>query len=483
MTLTLGDAAHPTGDTSATLPSAHDTSNEFPPSQARTDEVVHRSGRKARMALIAALIVGVVGIVVVVLSGLVAAGNRTEDVASAHDHARGEGDDDVTHHGGYETQPATVAPPLPGVQPGARFDPRTAVANFDASVVAEVEDGALVFTESNGAGGGDRVDLPPGYELRALSATGTTAALVRHEIDEAGRVTRSDVLIADRSSTKADPDSNDPVTVTIHHLDGLVEPEAFATDGRSLFVIDHQAGSRPGTYRIRPLDLATGELQEMLGPTKEPLIEDMNGVGRRQVWGLNDSRLYTLYIRQTDHVHASGRSGTDGFVHILDLDEEWAFCLDLPSSFGKGDLSTTALAVGATRLAVLDLSAGVGGQLAYASIADRAVVDVLDLPLSFRRTVKAMLVAAAEQPGRPAGWQPTVHLAMHETVLAVGVGDALVWFDGSTLEPLVDDPDNAYRDRVELDGPLLGLTTMPGSGVLAWTGAGQGPEQLSPPRH
>ena len=477
MTLALDNAAVP-----AANPSAPDPLRGSPPSQTRTDEVVHRSGRTARMALIAALSVGLVGISVIGVSGVVEAGNRTEGVASTHGHADDEHDAEASHHGGYETQSAAVAPPLPGVQPVAPYDPQTSVANFDASVIAAVEDGALVFTESTGAGDGDRVDLPPGYELRALSAAGTKAALVHHDIDDAGRVTRSDVLIADRSSSNADPDSNDPVTVTIHHLDGFVEPEAFATDGRSLFVIDHQAGSEPGTYRIRPLNLVTGQLEEMLGPTKEPLIEDMNGVGRRQVWGLNDGRLYTLYLRQTEHVHASGRPGTDGFVHILDLDEEWAFCLDLPSSFGKGDLSTTALAAGATRLVVLDLSAGDGGQLAYASISDRAVTDLIDLPLSFRRTVRAMLVAAAEQPGRPAGWQPTVYLAMHGTAIAVGAGDALVWFDGSTLEPLVDDPDDAYRDRVELDGPLLGLTTLPGSGVLAWTVGGQGPEQLSPPR-
>ncbi|MDH4278405.1 MAG: hypothetical protein OEZ14_05205 [Acidimicrobiia bacterium] len=429
-----------------------------------TTDTVHRSGRGARIVL-----------AVLALAMAVAAVTATVDARrSNHDHVASESA--LTAHG--ETYSVAVEPPLPGRRPAGPFDPGASVANYDASVAATVADSALVFSEAGGPPNRLWADLPAGYELRALSTSGTKAALVHYDVDAAGRVVGSDILIAERPPAWP----VDPATVNIHHLDGLVEPEAFATDGRSLFVIDHQAGSEPGTYRVRPLDLETGQLEEMLGPDKQPLIEDMNGAGRRQVWGLGDGRLYTLYIRQTDHVHASGRPGTDGFVHILDLDEEWAFCLDLPPSFGKGDLATTALAVGSRTVAVLDLSAGEGGQLAYASTVDRAVTEVIDLPLSFRQTMKAMLVAAGEQPGRPPGWQPTVHLAMHGTSLAVGVGEALVWFDGATLEPLVDDLDQAYDERVELDGPLYGLTTLTGSGVLAWTIGGEGPEQLTPPR-
>ncbi len=436
-----------------------------------TGEVVRRPWRPGRTLLLL-----VVPIIVVGVAAFVGArplwsaddhDNATHDHAT-HDHA-------TQDHTAYETQSAAVEPPLPGVQPAGTFDPAISVSNYDASVTAAIVDDALVFTTLGGPINQHWTDLPPGFELRAISTDGTKAALVGHQTAGDGSVLSSDILIADRSTKDT--------TVTTHHFDGLVEPEAFATDGGSLFVIDHQAAVEPGGYRIRPLDLETGELAEMLGPTKVPLIEDMNGSGRRQTWGFDAGRLYTLYIRQTEHIHASGHPGSDGFVHILDLDEEWAFCLDLPSTFGKGDLNTTALAVGSTTLAVLDLTAGEAGQLAYASIEDRAVTDVIDLPLSFRQVMKAMLVDAAAQPGRPAGWQPTVHLAMAGTTVAVGVGETVAWFDGATLEPLAGDPDAAYRDRVELPGPLFGLTTVPGNGVLAWSVGGQGPTQLSvPPR-
>ena len=457
---------------------------------AMTTDRIQRGGRTGRAALILVLggfVAALGGIAVVVSADEVgtadpgAGDERTHGhVADGAEHAA----DHAAQHATYEAQSAAVEPPLPRVAPAGTFDPAVSITNQDASITVAVVEGWLVYTEPSGPINARWVEVPPGFEPRALSLDGRLAALVSHNVDGDGRVQSTDVAVARRPINPADAP-----TLTLHHLSGLIEPEAFSTDGGELFVIDHQAGSEPGTYRVRPLDVETGELKEMLGPTKEPLIEDMNGTGRRQIWGLNDSRLYTLYIRQTGHVHASGNPGSEGFIHILDLDEEWAFCLDLPSTFGKGDLTTTVMAVGAGRLAVLDLTAGEAGQLAYASTTDRTVTDVIDLPLSFRRTMKALLVSASEQSGRPAGWQPTVHLALDRTVgggtaLAVGVGDALAWFDGRTLEPLGADGDPAgegSEGHVDLAGPLFGLTSLPGRGVLAWTEGGQGPEQLSPP--
>jgi hypothetical protein len=92
-------------------------------------------------------------------------------------------------------------------------------------------------------------------------------------------------------------------------------------------------------------------------------------------------RLYTLYICQTIHVHAGGEGhahgaeGSDGSVHVLDLDEEWAFFLHLPSGFGTGELDETAIALDprGKELAILDLNAG---QLAWASTVDLAIMNV-----------------------------------------------------------------------------------------------------------
>ena len=159
------------------------------------------------------------------------------------------------------------------------------------------------------------------------------------------------------SSRQSTPSPTVTVELVAPLLDGVY---------RLLFVIDHQIAEVPGAYRIRPLNLETGLLETIVGPTKVPLQDDMNGIGRRQVWSPDGRRLYTLYIRQTHHHHADGADhahgapGTDGFVHVLDLDEEWAFCLDLPPSFGRGDLATTALAASpdGDTIAIADANAG-----------------------------------------------------------------------------------------------------------------------------
>jgi hypothetical protein len=291
-------------------------------------------------------------------------------------------------------------------------------------------------------------------ELRAVAADGTMAALLER-LDGASRVTVVDI------GAGAGPG------VRSFDLDGLVEPEAFATDGSLLYVIDHQAAAEPGAYRVRPLNLATGELETIVGPEKLPFTDDMNGIGRRQSWSPDGSRLYTLYIRQThrhddlavegaaDHPasgHAGSEAGTDGFVHVLDLDEEWAFCLSLPAALGTGDLASTPLAVspdGAT-IAVADARAG---QIAFASTGDLAVTRTVDLP--------------AIEP------DDDLHLALTASHVVLGWGREAHWFDRTTLEPLAGGPD-------ELGRRLIGFTSN-GATVLAWLEGGSEPASLRPP--
>jgi len=227
-------------------------------------------------------------------------------------------------------------------------------------------------------------------------------------------------------------------------------------------VIDHQISQTNGAYRVRPLNLESGRLETIVGPTKQPLIEDMNGSGRRQVWSPNGARLNTLYIRQTHHHHdsadgeaaqthhAHGEPGTDGFVHVLDLDEEWAHCLDLPEAFGGGDLSTTALAVSpdGLTLAVADASAG---QIAFASSVELAVTRVVPMP--------------------DVSIEDELHLGLTRDAVVLASGDTAHWFRLETMEPI--------GAPIELVGPLSGFTPAPDA-VLAWSASpGVSPSQLS----
>ncbi|MGH1489732.1 MAG: hypothetical protein ACRBK7_10110 [Acidimicrobiales bacterium] len=361
-------------------------------------------------------------------------------------------------------------PPLPRATPVAPLATTNTLADHDGSVVVTLADSSLRFSESKleepGVGLGEeslKLDVGPNAELRAVSADGSQAALFE-KLPDSSRIT-----VVDRS--------DDPAALSVYELPGLVEPEAFSTDGGRLFVIDHQVSGGPGAYRVRPFDLATGELQDILGPTKVPFDDDMNGVGRRQVWSPNGDRLYTLYIRQTHHHHGepqngepedselqSGESepaeshghpepGTDGFVHVLDLREEWAFCLDLPPAFGGGDLATTALAVSpdGETVAVADLSAG---SIAVASTVELAVTGTQPLP-----------EAALNLQTTNDGSSDELHLAMSgrstNPALFLASGTQGQWYDGLTLEGIGSQP-------AEFQQPVRGLTSLMNE-VLVWT--------------
>lgn len=169
-----------------------------------------------------------------------------------------------------------------------------------------------------------------------------------------------------------------------YDVSGNVEPEAFSTRGDRLFVIEHVPAEAPVRYRVASLNLASGELEPVLGPDKKPLDEEMQGIGRRQVFSPGGDVLYTLYTRQ-DSVSPHGHQG---FVHVLYLTDGFAVCIDLPHGFGEGEVGTADLAVDGTgdvlwvidthtnRAARLDTTAD--GPLGV------AVSEVVDLPALWR---------------------------------------------------------------------------------------------------
>lgn len=341
-----------------------------------------------------------------------------------------------------------AAPPLPIVAPAVSFDPSSSIANVDGSVLVDLAAGELVFRQGTTGEVVAKATVGEASELRAVAGNGTKAALFESVAGADGsKVSR--ITVVERGGSGESPTSQ------VFDLPGLIEPEAFSTDGEMLFVIDHQVGGQPGSYRVRPFDLATGELQTIVGPTKVPFTDDMNGVGRRQIWSPNGTRLYTLYIRQTHHhhddgsAHGHGEPGTDGFVHVLDLEEEWAFCLDLPAAFGAGDLATTALAVSPSdnTIAVADLHAGA---VAFASTIDLAVTRVVDLP-----------------PIEPVG---DLYLALTSKEIVLGWGTEVHWYDSATLTPLGHDSG--------LPADLMGFTSN-GNTVVAWSNSG--PTELRRP--
>ena len=352
----------------------------------------------------------------------------------------------ATGSAGEEATYSAPPPPLPTSLPVGRLDAGSGLASLDGAVVADLVGGQLVFSHGEPAGGDPppAVEVGPDAELRALSADGSLAALLVRLTEDRTRI----VIVADPAGTATAAPA--PGTSSTIELDGLVEPEAFAADGSLLFVIDHRAGAQPGTYRIRPLDLATGSLQDALGPTKVPLDEDMRGRGVRQVWSPDGTRLYTLYLRQSPH---GGGEPTVGLVHVLDLVEEWAYCIDLPAGFGAGGEGSAALAVSpdSTTLAVVD---GAAGQVAFVATDSLAVVETATLPV---------IELPGLRPATPEAAGVTIHLALTANRLAMAAGERMVWLDRETLSP-VGTPES-------LASPVMGLTSQEES-VLVWPADG-----------
>ncbi|MFN2587694.1 MAG: YncE family protein [Actinomycetota bacterium] len=112
-------------------------------------------------------------------------------------------------------------------------------------------------------------------------------------------------------------------------LDGNYEPEAFSTDGNSVFLLEYLPPQAPTSYRVRRLDLATEKVEGVYSVDAE-LQEAMRGTARVQAMSPNGKFLYTLYTT------GGGNLGPRrAFVHVLNLDELWAHCIDLPADFGQ----------------------------------------------------------------------------------------------------------------------------------------------------
>ncbi|MGW4464518.1 YncE family protein [Micromonospora sp. NPDC004704] len=227
-------------------------------------------------------------------------------------------------------------------------------------------------------------------------------------------------------------------------LAGNLEPEAFDATGQALFVLDYLPPAAPDRYRVRMIDLASGELQPLLTRLKAVVPagaeEEMRGEGRQAVYDTNTRQLFTLYTHQPEHEHTRDLIGgaredaphVHAFVHTLNLTERWAYCVDLPSPFGEQPAAGHAIA--------LDPS-GAGVYVVDATSGTIAVIDPAALTVS--RTLRftpptGPIVSAAATTG-PAG------------TLLVGAGHDLVIVPLAGADPV----------RWQLPTPVRGIATTP----------------------
>jgi hypothetical protein len=196
-------------------------------------------------------------------------------------------------------------------------------------------------------------------------------------------------------------------------LEGNYAPEAFSTDGGSLFVVEYLPPENPTSYRVRRLDLRTEEVVGVYTVDQE-LQESMQGTARVQAASPDGRRLYTLYTLE------GARGVRRTFVHVLSLDELWAHCIDLPASFGGYDERAMAITVSpdGTRLYVADASTGM-------------VAEADTETLAVTRTAEIAFWSQGGIAHAAAGRDGPLYLAKGKGVLEV---DTEAWMSGRSWE-------------------------------------------------
>ncbi|MEV0270652.1 hypothetical protein AB0H43_17860 [Hamadaea sp. NPDC050747] len=213
---------------------------------------------------------------------------------------------------------------------------------------------------------------------RVVHADGSMVALAAPEADPLRPQAREKTTIVIADSKRI-----------LHEITvpGVIEPDAFTADRLGLFVLEWLPATAPDHYRVRRLDLGTQSLERLWTRDKVPVPagaeEEMRGEGRTAVASPTGRVLYTLYTHQPGHQHTrdlvSGRPGNvHAFVHTLETEQNWAYCVDLPDPFGHSPSGAYSIALSAdgSLLFVVDLAAGALARISTETLKVLNVVKV-----------------------------------------------------------------------------------------------------------
>ena len=208
-------------------------------------------------------------------------------------------------------------------------------------------------------------------------------------------------------------------------IDGNIVPEAFSawtqpgtTVPGATFVIDHQPPEQPTRYRVRVLDLATGELTLPFNLRDKVQAVDqlMAGISRTSVVASEADLLFTLY-----RGHHDEGVGSYAFIHTLAFGGG-VWCLEVPVGMELADRAG-ALAMAPDGRDLLAVSAN--GTIA--SIAVESIIDFERMPV-FGPTRSLGAVSSADVEGAPAvaTGVDSLHVGLGTTLFEVDPGDLSV---------------------------------------------------------
>ncbi len=277
--------------------------------------------------------------------------------------------------------------------------------------------------------------------VRTISPGGTAAALLAPRAQGLGLYEPEPRLTTEITVAYTDGDRF-PV---LHRLDGNFEPEIFSLDERSLYLLEFWPPEEPDRYFVRQLDVATGDITDVETPQVD-LQPEMRGVARAQALHPDGTFLYTLYTvpAGAEPVHDvaadDGSSERWAFVHVLNLDEGWSFCIFLPLPVGTADEASVGLG--------LDPD-GSTLWVADPSTATLARVDTAELAVTEVRTVESL---------RPSEDGARAELAVApDGVVYVASGPTVVGIDPGTWEPV---------DALAAGATVTGLDVSPDGSTL-----------------
>ncbi|MFN2389207.1 MAG: YncE family protein [Actinomycetota bacterium] len=260
----------------------------------------------------------------------------------------------------------------------------------------------------------DRTEMDGRFVASVASGSGRLVALTEPKAEGV-----TPWLPAGRSRTQLVVASPSTGEVRRLRLRGNFEPEAFSTDDRRMFVIEYMPALAPSHYSVRRLNLETGRVRD-IARLKQLAPRVMRGTGRMQVLDPAGDLLYTLYTQQGpgySHGEAPGdRTTPRAFVHVLNLEEGWAHCIDLPHPFGSERATASALAISPD------------GSRLYVSEWTNGAIAVID-PRSLKvlRTVSRVLGSVDDRTFAEVGSDGSLYLAGNSEVVSL---------DGSTLDVL-----------------------------------------------
>jgi outer membrane protein assembly factor BamB len=169
--------------------------------------------------------------------------------------------------------------------------------------------------------------------LGGLSPDGRWIVLQAEPAREQGRL-RSRLVVLDTAFAKP-PRSVD--------LEGDFWFDAIGNSGDRLYLLEYTSAESREKYQVRAYNLGAGMLDPQVVVAKgESAI--MRGTRLASIPSLGGDWLYSLYMSQ----------GNGPFIHVLNLDEQFAICIDLPKT-GQEDIDkqmlwSLALNKGKTRL-------------------------------------------------------------------------------------------------------------------------------------